>query len=171
MWHSIEKGPYVRPMIPNPDDTREHVIEPLSKMTEINKKQYIAYVRVMNYLLQAIPNDIYNSVDASKEGESLESVYERLITLVNIMDRNNVRPIPVSINTKFLNCLQPEWSKQEIQIQTKNAGYDGNGNRNVGRQNMTQAFNAGNGLTQNDESNQIVQRVPRTESNPGKANV
>ncbi|GJT25650.1 putative ribonuclease H-like domain-containing protein [Tanacetum coccineum] len=27
------------------------------------------------------------------------------------MDRNNVRPIPVAINTKFLNCLQPEWSK------------------------------------------------------------
>ncbi|GJW55682.1 putative ribonuclease H-like domain-containing protein [Tanacetum coccineum] len=27
------------------------------------------------------------------------------------MDRNNVRPIPVSINTKLLNCLQPEWSK------------------------------------------------------------
>ncbi|GKF65521.1 hypothetical protein Tco_0192038 [Tanacetum coccineum] len=27
------------------------------------------------------------------------------------MDRNNVRPILVSINTKFLNCLQPEWSK------------------------------------------------------------
>nr|GEX62553.1 hypothetical protein [Tanacetum cinerariifolium] len=26
-------------------------------------------------------------------------------------DRNNVRPIPVSINNKFLNCLQPEWSK------------------------------------------------------------
>ncbi|GJY44158.1 hypothetical protein Tco_0432371 [Tanacetum coccineum] len=47
----------------------------------------------------------------AKEGESLESVYERLTTLVNIMDRNNVRPILVSINTKFLNCLQPEWSK------------------------------------------------------------
>ncbi|GKD65367.1 hypothetical protein Tco_1307475, partial [Tanacetum coccineum] len=48
---------------------------------------------------------------AVKEGESLESVYERLTTLMNIMDRNNVRPISVSINTKFLNCLQPEWSK------------------------------------------------------------
>nr|GEW11229.1 retrovirus-related Pol polyprotein from transposon TNT 1-94 [Tanacetum cinerariifolium] len=48
---------------------------------------------------------------AAKEGESLESVYERLTTLVNIMDRNNVRPIPVTINTKFLNCLQPELSK------------------------------------------------------------
>ncbi|GJX10253.1 hypothetical protein Tco_0200112 [Tanacetum coccineum] len=111
-------------------------------MTEGNKKQYIADVRVMNYLLQAIPNDIYNLVDAcknakemweqikrlmhgyeitthvrhsplidefdkfaAKEGESLDYVHERLTTLVNIMDSNNVRPIPVAINTKFLNCL------------------------------------------------------------------
>ncbi|GJV79321.1 hypothetical protein Tco_1515191 [Tanacetum coccineum] len=96
-------------------------------MTEGNKKQYIANVKVMNYLLQAIPNDIYNSVDAcknakdmwerikqlmfgsdvtshvrhsrlmdefdkfaAKEGESLESVYEILTTLVNIMDRGTV---------------------------------------------------------------------------------
>nr|GFA27202.1 hypothetical protein [Tanacetum cinerariifolium] len=117
-------------------------------MTEGNKKQYIAGVKVMNYHIQAIPNDIYNSVDAcknakemwerikrlvfgsdvtshvihshlmdefdkfaAKEGESLEFVYERLTTLVNIMDCNNVHPIAVSINTKFLNYLQPEWSK------------------------------------------------------------
>nr|GEZ00482.1 ribonuclease H-like domain-containing protein [Tanacetum cinerariifolium] len=26
------------------------------------------------------------------------------------MDRNNVHPIPVSVNIKFLNCLKPEWS-------------------------------------------------------------
>ncbi|GJX66227.1 retrovirus-related pol polyprotein from transposon TNT 1-94 [Tanacetum coccineum] len=51
---------------------------------------------------------------------------------------------------------------------TKNAGYGGNGNRNAGRQNRNQAFNAGNG---NDDINQIVQRVPRTESTLGKANV
>nr|GEY43510.1 hypothetical protein [Tanacetum cinerariifolium] len=31
-------------------------------MTVGNKKQYIADVRVMNYLLQEIPNAIYNSV-------------------------------------------------------------------------------------------------------------
>ncbi|GJR28639.1 zinc finger, CCHC-type containing protein [Tanacetum coccineum] len=132
MWHSIEKGPYVRPMIPDLDCTTKQIIEPLSKMTGINKKQYIADVRVMNYLLQAIPNDVYNSVDTSKEGESLEYVYERLTKLVNIMDHNNVHPIPVLINTKFLNCLQPEWSKYvtldgRVDIQTKNARYDGNG--------------------------------------------
>ncbi|GKA25317.1 hypothetical protein Tco_0711426 [Tanacetum coccineum] len=69
MWRSIEKGPYVRPMIPGPDNTRQQIIEPLSKMTEINKKQYIADVRVMNYLLQAIPNDIYISVDVCKTAQ------------------------------------------------------------------------------------------------------
>ncbi|GKC83601.1 hypothetical protein Tco_1139318 [Tanacetum coccineum] len=120
---------HVRPMIPNLDGveningTVKQILEPLSKMTEGNKKQYIADVKVMNYFLQSIPNDIYNSVDACKnakeiwerikrlmfgsnvtshvrhsclmdefdkfavkEGESLESVYERLTTLVNIMD-------------------------------------------------------------------------------------
>ncbi|GJW12856.1 hypothetical protein Tco_1578683 [Tanacetum coccineum] len=150
----IQNGPYVRPLIRDPNgaeninSTMKQILEPLSKMIEGNKKQYIADMKVMNYLLQAIPNDIYNSVDAcknakemwerikrlmfgsdvtshvrhsrlmdefdrfaTKEGESLESVYERLTTLVNIMDRNNVCPISVSINTKFLNCLQLEWSK------------------------------------------------------------
>ncbi|GJY87860.1 hypothetical protein Tco_0502488 [Tanacetum coccineum] len=159
MWNSIQNGPYQRPMIPNPDNTQQQILEPLSKMTKGNKKQYIANVRVMNYLLQAIPNDIYNSVDAcknakemwerikrlmfgsevtihvrhsrlmdefdkfaAKEGESLESVYERLTTLVNIMDRNNVHPILVSINTKFLNCLQPEWSKYVTMVRHNQTG-------------------------------------------------
>nr|GEW22070.1 hypothetical protein [Tanacetum cinerariifolium] len=124
MWNSIQNRPYQRPMIPNPDNTQLQILEPLSKMTEGNKTQYIVDVKVMHYLLQAIPNDIYNSVDASKEGESLESVYERLTTLVNIMDRNNVRPISVSINTKFLNCLQPEWSKYVTIVHHNQSGYN-----------------------------------------------
>ncbi|GJV98601.1 hypothetical protein Tco_1553853 [Tanacetum coccineum] len=127
-------------------------------MTKGDKKKYIADVRVMNYILQAIPNDIYNSVDAcanakemwerikrlmhgsditpnvrhsrlmdefdkfaAKEGEVLDFVFERLTTLVNIMDRNNVRPITVAINTKFLNCLQPEWSKYVTMVRQNQA--------------------------------------------------
>ncbi|GJU17953.1 hypothetical protein Tco_1145919, partial [Tanacetum coccineum] len=95
-----------------------------------------------------IPNDIYNSVDACKDaqtmwnkikrlmqctdisrqernsrfinefdkfvvedGESLTSVYERFSTLINVLDRNKVTPREISINTKFLNLFQPEWSK------------------------------------------------------------
>ncbi|GJW98752.1 hypothetical protein Tco_0180560 [Tanacetum coccineum] len=141
----LERGNYIpwesrfRRLLDNKLEEGE-LLEPLSKMTKGNKKQYIADVKVMNYLLQAIPNDIYNSVDAcknakemlerikrlmfgsnvtshvrhsrltdefdkftAKERESLESVYERLTTLMNIMDRNNVLSISVSINTKFLN--------------------------------------------------------------------
>ncbi|GJU54008.1 hypothetical protein Tco_1227722 [Tanacetum coccineum] len=59
---------------------------------------------------------------ATKERESLESVYERLTTLVNIMDHDNVRPIQVSINTKFLNCLQPKWSKYVTQVRHNQSG-------------------------------------------------
>ncbi|GJR93142.1 hypothetical protein Tco_0265316 [Tanacetum coccineum] len=55
-----------------------------------------------------------------------------------------------------------------VDIQTKNTRYGGNSSRNAGKPNRNQAFNAGNMI---DESNQIVQRVPRTESNPRKANV
>ncbi|GJV55659.1 hypothetical protein Tco_1456664 [Tanacetum coccineum] len=151
-----------------------------------NKKRYTADVRVMNYILQAIPNDIYNLVDAykdsqkmwgrirwlmygyevnkhmihsrlmnefdkfeAKDGESLEFVYEMLSTLVNVMDCNDARPVKVSVNTKFLNSLQPENQAVihdgRVDIQTKNTGYGGNGNRNAGRQNRNQAVNARNG--------------------------
>ncbi|GJU08371.1 hypothetical protein Tco_1124801 [Tanacetum coccineum] len=125
-----------------PDDPTAMIIEPLSKMTKFNKKKYFSDIRVTNFLLQGIPNDIYNSVNACKtakqmwerirrlmhgfektkqqrhlrlvdefdkfvavEGESLSSVYERLTTLVNVMERNNIRPLPISISTKFLNSL------------------------------------------------------------------
>ncbi|GKF89285.1 retrovirus-related pol polyprotein from transposon TNT 1-94, partial [Tanacetum coccineum] len=54
-----------------------------------------------------------------------------------------------------------------VDIQTKNAGYGGNVNKNTGR-NRNQMFNAGN---RSDESNQIVQRMSRTDSTPNKANV
>nr|GEW94401.1 hypothetical protein [Tanacetum cinerariifolium] len=59
---------------------------------------------------------------AAKEEKSLEYVYEILTTLVNIMELNNVRPIPVSINTKFLNCLQPEWSKYVTMVHHNQIG-------------------------------------------------
>ncbi|GJZ61724.1 hypothetical protein Tco_0617861 [Tanacetum coccineum] len=132
-WRSIKKGPYDRPMIPNPDKPIEQILEPLSKMTEGNKKQYIAddmWERIKRLMFGS---DVTNHVRHSrlmdefdkfvaKEGESLESVYERLTTLMNIIDCNNVRPIPVAINTKFLNCLQPEWSKYVTMIRHNQTG-------------------------------------------------
>ncbi|GKC23779.1 retrovirus-related pol polyprotein from transposon TNT 1-94 [Tanacetum coccineum] len=59
-----------------------------------------------------------------------------------------------------------------VDIQSKNVGYVGNGNRNAGRTNRNQATNAGNGLVQSiEEYDQNVQRIPRTQSTLGKTNV
>ncbi|GKA14637.1 RNA-directed DNA polymerase, eukaryota, reverse transcriptase zinc-binding domain protein [Tanacetum coccineum] len=85
MWNSIQNGPYVRPIIPDSDgvvnlnDTVKQILESLSKITKGNKKKYIADVKVMNYLLQAIPNDIYNLVDACKNAKE---VWERIKRLM-----------------------------------------------------------------------------------------
>ncbi|GJR30740.1 hypothetical protein Tco_1106972 [Tanacetum coccineum] len=43
--------------------------------------------------------------------ESLTSVYNRFLQLINDLQRNNVKLPNVTINTKFLNCLKPEWYK------------------------------------------------------------
>nr|GEV30110.1 hypothetical protein [Tanacetum cinerariifolium] len=83
MWNSIQNRSYVRPMIPVPDGavningTVKQILKPLSKMTEGNKKQYIANVKVMNYLLQAIPNDIYYLVDACKNTKEIRERIKR----------------------------------------------------------------------------------------------
>nr|GEW29950.1 hypothetical protein [Tanacetum cinerariifolium] len=144
----IFEGPYKRKDIPDLRNESETIPEPINKMSKPDKEQYFADIWVMNYILQGIPNDIYNYMDACldakqmwarikrlmqgsdisqqerhsrlmnefdkfvvMEGESLTSVYERFSTLINVMDQNNVRPQEISINTKFLNSLQPEWSK------------------------------------------------------------
>ncbi|GJT39524.1 retrovirus-related pol polyprotein from transposon TNT 1-94 [Tanacetum coccineum] len=42
MWNLVQNRPYKRPMIPNPNNDQEEILEPLSKMTARNKSQYIA---------------------------------------------------------------------------------------------------------------------------------
>ncbi|GKD19550.1 retrovirus-related pol polyprotein from transposon TNT 1-94 [Tanacetum coccineum] len=48
---------------------------------------------------------------AAEPGEALVSVYNRFAQLMNDLERNNIIFPPVTVNTKFLNCLQPEWLK------------------------------------------------------------
>ncbi|GJY98258.1 hypothetical protein Tco_0515168 [Tanacetum coccineum] len=114
MRRSIEVGPYVRQMIQDlnkPDKPNATIIEPVSKMSKINKKQYYADIRKKpnSRYTQGLLMNLTNFVSA--EGESLSSMYERPTTLVNVMDRNQIRPQKITINTNFLNSLQPEWSK------------------------------------------------------------
>ncbi|GKD34865.1 hypothetical protein Tco_1250374 [Tanacetum coccineum] len=86
---------------------------------------YDAEIELMNLILLSIPNEIYNSVDACTttkemwkrvERESLVSVYNCFAQLINDLERNKMIFSIVTVNTKFLNSLQPEWLKYVTQV-------------------------------------------------------
>ncbi|GKA91682.1 retrovirus-related pol polyprotein from transposon TNT 1-94, partial [Tanacetum coccineum] len=52
----------------------------------------------------------------AEPGEALVSVYNRFAQLMNDLERNNMHFPIVTINTKFLNSLQPEWLKYVTQV-------------------------------------------------------
>nr|GFC01932.1 hypothetical protein [Tanacetum cinerariifolium] len=56
----------------------------------------------------------------SNKGESIESYYHRFLKLMNDLKRNKHFPEKIASNLKFLNNLQPEWSRHvTIVHQTK----------------------------------------------------
>nr|GEY65298.1 hypothetical protein [Tanacetum cinerariifolium] len=56
----------------------------------------------------------------SNEGESIESYYHHFLKLMNDLKRNKHFPEKIASNLKFLNNLQPEWSRHvTIVHQTK----------------------------------------------------
>ncbi|GJW34888.1 retrovirus-related pol polyprotein from transposon TNT 1-94 [Tanacetum coccineum] len=75
MWRSIEKGPYKRPMIPNPNNTTERILEPLSKMTKGRRSNTLLMFSsdVTSHVRQSRLMDEFDKLPA-KEGESLESI-------------------------------------------------------------------------------------------------
>ncbi|GKB44740.1 integrase, catalytic region, zinc finger, CCHC-type containing protein [Tanacetum coccineum] len=86
---------------------------------------YDTEIEVINLILLSIPNEIYNSVDACTtakemwkrvEREALVSVYNRFAQLINDLEQNKMIFPIVTINTKFMNSLQPEWLKYVTQV-------------------------------------------------------
>ncbi|GJY73426.1 hypothetical protein Tco_0477857 [Tanacetum coccineum] len=51
-----------------------------------------------------------------EHGEALVLVYNRFAQLMNDLERNGIIFPKVTINTKFLNCLQREWLKYVTQV-------------------------------------------------------
>nr|GEV33600.1 hypothetical protein [Tanacetum cinerariifolium] len=58
-----------------------------------------------------------NEIDqfVAEPGEALVSVYNRFAQLMNDLERNDMHFPIVTINTKFLNHLQPEWLKYQFE--------------------------------------------------------
>nr|GEY34731.1 integrase, catalytic region, zinc finger, CCHC-type, peptidase aspartic, catalytic [Tanacetum cinerariifolium] len=77
-------------------------------------KHYEAEIEAMNLILISIPNTsitLWMLALLQKLREALVSVYNRFAQLMNDLERNPIIFPKVTINTKFLNCLQPEWLK------------------------------------------------------------
>ncbi|GJX70126.1 retrovirus-related pol polyprotein from transposon TNT 1-94 [Tanacetum coccineum] len=104
------------------------------ELTEAKIKQMEADDQAIQTILLGLPEDIYVAVDScetaqeiwlherftSTDGESIESYYHRFSKLMNDFKRNKHFPKKIASNLKFLNNLQPEWSRHvTIVHQTK----------------------------------------------------
>ncbi|GJZ68978.1 putative ribonuclease H-like domain-containing protein [Tanacetum coccineum] len=137
IYNSIINGPYVRRMISEPGDAARAVpvLETFpeqtdDELTEAEIKQMEADDQAIQTILLGLPEDIYAAVDScetaqeiwftSTDRESIESYYHRFSKLMNDFKRNKHFPENIASNLKFLNNLQPEWSRHvTIVHQTK----------------------------------------------------
>ncbi|GJR35200.1 hypothetical protein Tco_1210884 [Tanacetum coccineum] len=169
MRHSIDNDPYKWKEIVDPNDDTKTIIKPV--------KNFERNSRLMNEFDKFVAAD----------GESLTSVYESpsysrstqpyYVThplFVIDYDDDYQREIQGDAkedkhSTAMMNQVMIQDGRMDIQ--SKNVGYDGNGNMYAGRTNSNQATNTGNGLVQKiKEYEHNVQRIPRTESTLGKTN-
>nr|GEU81258.1 hypothetical protein [Tanacetum cinerariifolium] len=133
---SVLNGPYVRRMIPEPGDVNREVTTILLGLPEDiyaavdsceTAQEIWLRVRQMmkgsNIGIQDKKAKLFNEWEmfTSNEEESIESYYHRFLKLMNDLKRNKHFPEKIASNLKFLNNLQPEWSRHVIIVhQTKN---------------------------------------------------
>nr|GEW65844.1 hypothetical protein [Tanacetum cinerariifolium] len=124
-------------MIPEPGDPNRKVpvnetfhVQTDDELIEKELKQIEADDQAIQAILLGLPEDIYATVDScetaqeiwftSTDGELIESYYHHFLKLINDLKRNKHFPEKVASNLKFLNNLQPEWSRHvTIVHQTK----------------------------------------------------
>ncbi|GJT25038.1 hypothetical protein Tco_0894975 [Tanacetum coccineum] len=119
IYNSIMNGPYVRRMIPELGYADREV--PVKDDDQ-----------AIQTILLGLPDDIYAVFDScetvqeiwftSTDGESIESYYHHFLKLRNDFKRNKHFPKKIASNLKFLENLQPEWSRHVTIIhQTKDS--------------------------------------------------
>nr|GEY41288.1 hypothetical protein [Tanacetum cinerariifolium] len=138
--NSILNGPYVKKMIPEPGDANREItvteifhLQTDDELSDKELKQIEVDDQSIQTILLGLPEDIYAVVDSCEtaqeiwlrvqqmmKGELMESYYHRFLKLMNDLKRNKHFPEKISSNLKFLNNLQPEWSRHvTIVHQTK----------------------------------------------------
>nr|GFA11281.1 hypothetical protein [Tanacetum cinerariifolium] len=136
--NSILNGPYVRKIITEPGHANREIIvtetfhlQTDDELSDKELKKIEADDQAIQTILLGLPEDIYAAEKKAKlfnewerftsnKGESIESYYYRFLKLMNDLKRNKHFPEKIASNLKFLNNLQPEWSRHvTIVHQTK----------------------------------------------------
>nr|GFA20521.1 hypothetical protein [Tanacetum cinerariifolium] len=116
-------------LIPEPGDVNRDItvtetfhLQTDDELSDKELKQIEADDQAIQTILLGLPEDIYAAEKKAKlfnewerftsnEGESIESYYHRFLKLMNDLKRNKHFPDKIASNLKFLNNLQPEWSR------------------------------------------------------------
>nr|GEW41688.1 integrase, catalytic region, zinc finger, CCHC-type, peptidase aspartic, catalytic [Tanacetum cinerariifolium] len=130
----IINGPYVRRMIPElaDDQAIQTILFGLPKdiyaavdSCETAQEIWLHVQQMMkgsDIGIQKKKDKLFNEWErfTSTDGESIESYYHHFLKLINDLKRNKHFPEKIASNLKFLNNLQPEWSRHvTIVHQTK----------------------------------------------------
>ncbi|GJT22286.1 hypothetical protein Tco_0892223 [Tanacetum coccineum] len=116
---SVEHGPLIWPTVEENGAIRTKKYAELSAAEKI---QADCDMKATNIILQGLPANIYSLERECKlydafdnfthiKGESLHTYYLRFTQLINDMNIYKMNMEQFQVNTKFLNSLQPEWSK------------------------------------------------------------
>ncbi|GJX24386.1 retrovirus-related pol polyprotein from transposon TNT 1-94 [Tanacetum coccineum] len=133
IYNSIMNGLYVRRMIPEPGDAARTVLVPETfheqtddELTEAEIKQIEANDKAIQIILFGLPEDIYAAVDSCETAQEIWLRVQQMMKGydIGIQEKkaklNKHFPEKISSNLKFLNNLQPEWSRHVIIVhQTK----------------------------------------------------
>nr|GEV48918.1 hypothetical protein [Tanacetum cinerariifolium] len=137
IYNSIINGPYVRRIILEPGDQNRKVPvnetfheQTNDELTEKELKQVEADDQSIQTIFLGHPEDIYVAVDScetaqeiwftSTDRELIEPYYHHFSKLMNDLKRNKHIPEKIASNLKFLNNLQPEWTRHVTVVhQTK----------------------------------------------------
>ncbi|GKC78849.1 hypothetical protein Tco_1129623 [Tanacetum coccineum] len=125
---AIDEGPYEFRIF-TPSEIEAPRMQKEEDIRGDDLKHYEADIEAMNLILISISNDIYNSMDACTTAKVMWQRHWCQFTIIlpsanNGLEcggggagvQNDIIFPPVTINTKFLNCLQPEWLKYVTQV-------------------------------------------------------
>nr|GEU80280.1 copia protein [Tanacetum cinerariifolium] len=123
--NSILNGPYVKKIIPKPGDANREItvtetfhLQTDNELSEKELKQIKADDQAIQTILLGLPEDIYAAIDSCETAQEIWLRIQQMMKGSDIGSTNGKEKI--ASNLKFLNNLQPEWSRHvTIVHQTK----------------------------------------------------